>query len=187
MTDYARERFEELKAYVDNLPKAEFDKQAAKGQVHNKAIFDMIRKGDALGVYCSVKQKPSLLEKRDDDGMTPLHWSGSDKPGVMQEILTSEVSNSPWVCDRFGRLPLDVLRDGGHHTHADKMERLTYPRLFRDEKDGPVSPEKIKAFDDKSKALGRPDTRPPFANNIDFKSSIPRLKSQAKDRGDLER
>lgn len=187
MTDYARERFEELKAYADNMSKADFNEQAAKGQAYDKAIFDMIRKGDALGVYCSVKQDPSLLEKQDDHGMTPLHWGGSDKPGVMQEILTSEPSISPWVRDRFGRLPLDVLLDGGHHTHADKMERLTYPRLFRDEKDGPVSPEKIKAFNEKSKALGRPDTRPPFARNFDARPTIPRLKSQAKDRGHLER
>jgi hypothetical protein len=187
MTDYARQRFEELKVYADKLPKVERSGQAAKGQAYDKAIFDMIRKGDTLGVYCSIKHDPSLLEKKDDKGMTPLHWGGSDKPGVMQEVLTSEPSSSPWIRDKFGRLPLDVLRNGGHHTAADKMERLTYSQLFKDEKDGPVPQEKIKAFDDKSKALGRPDTRPPFAKDVELRSTIPRLSEKGKDRGGIER
>lgn len=187
MTDYAKERFAELEAYVTTLPEAERAEQAAKGQAHPKAVFQMIQTGDAVGLYCSIKKDPSLLERKDDYGMTPLHWGGSDKPGLMQEILTSEPSKSPWTRDRFGRLPLDVLREGAHHNAADKMERLTYPQLFRDEKDGPVSSDKIKAFETKYKELGKADTRPPHAHNMEPKPMMPRLKGKERDADERER
>ncbi len=187
MTDYARERFEELEAYVASLPAEEREEQATKGQQHPKAVFQMIKTGDVVGLYCSFKKDPSLLEKQDDFGMTPLHWGSADRPGIIQEIVTSEPSKSPWTRDRFGRLPLDVMREAEHHNAADKMERLTYPQLFRDEKDGPVSNDKIKSFEQKSKQLGKVDTRPPHARNMEPKPMMPRLHSTERDAGERER
>ena len=187
MTDYARERFEELEAYVASLSVEEREEQAAKGQQYPKAVFQMINTGDVVGLYCSIKKDPSLLEKQDDYGMTPLHWGSADRPGVIQEIVTSEPSKSPWMRDRFGRLPLDVMREAEHHKAADKMERLTYPQLFHDEKGGPVSSEKIIAFEEKAKELGKVDTRPPHARDMEPKPMIPRLQTKERDAGERER
>lgn len=187
MTDYAKERFDELEAYVAQLPKEDRAEHAAKGQAHPKAIFQMVKTGDAVGLYCSVKKDPSLLENRDDYGMTPLHWGGASKPEVMTEIMLSEPSSAPWARDRFGRLPLDAHREGGHHQSADKIERVTYPDLFRDEKDGPVAPDKIATFAEKQKTLGRTDTRPPFARSIEPREIMPKLKGRERDAGERDR
>ncbi len=182
MSDIGRERFEELKAYVDGLPEAQFKAQASKGQASEQAVFDLINNGDALGLYCSIKQDPSLLARQNASGMTPLHWCSVDKSGLIGEILTSEVSAAPWTRDRFGCLPLDIARETGNHKIGDKLERLTYPQLFKEEKDGPIGPDLVNAYNEKRKELGNPDTAPAFNREFNTKNMMPdRSRSTDKD------
>lgn len=184
MSDPAQDRFEALKTHFDNLSKSEQEHHADKGQAHDQAIFDMIKEGDGIGLYASVQKDPSLLERQDANGMTPLHWSSADRSGLTYEIASSQPSNAPWMRDNYDRLALDIAQEAQREKESIKIERITYPQLFKDETDGLVPQEKIKAFE---KALAWSDTRPPFARGIKFHSVIPRLKDQARDKGELER
>ncbi len=161
MSDLAKDRFEALKAYFDKLPANEQERHAVKGQEHENAVFDMIKEGDGVGLYASVQKDAKLLERQDVNGMIPLHWSSADRSGLAYEIFTSQPNKAPWVRDKFDRLPLDVAKETGREQISDKMERVTYPQLFRHEKDGLENPEKINAFYEKHKEHGKTNTMPP--------------------------
>ncbi len=177
--------FERLEAHWQGLsPKAQA-KEAAKGQAYEGAVFDLVRNGDALGLYASVKADPSLLNKQDARGMTPLHYAGIDRSGTLADVMLSQPSQAPWRRDKAGRLPLDMAQVTRRETIAAKIERATYPQLFKDEKDGPLKPEQIARFAKQYQELGRPDTRPPFAQSLTPREMMPRLKG--KERQERER
>lgn len=180
-------RLNELERYVADLSENERRTLGARAFEHEHGVFDLIRAGDAAGLYAAVQQDPAILERRDESGMTPLHWAAYDSSGLLFDVMTSEPSSAPWARDNAGRLPLDVLRDACQHGIADKAERLTYPQLFRDEKGGPVEPKKIEAFEAKYEALGRPDTSPTYARNPEPLDRQPNQRSQERDRYGHER
>ncbi|MCK0069951.1 hypothetical protein [Kordiimonas laminariae] len=159
MSDQAQERFEALKVYFDKLPAKEKEREAAKGQTHDGAVFDLIKNGDGVGLYASVQKDPSLLEKQDEKGMTPLHWSAADKSGLTYEITTSQPSNAPWMRDNFDRLPMEVAKEAGREQDQLKLERVTYPQLFQQEKNGPEQSAKVSKYYKKHKETGKADTR----------------------------
>jgi len=180
-------RFEELESYVAALSEDERRALGARAFEHNHGVFDLIQTGNAAGLHAAVQQDPAILERRDESGMTPLHWAAYDSSGLLFEVMTREPSSAPWARDNAGRLPLDVLRDAGQHGIADKAERLTYPQLFRDEKGGPVEPEKIAAFEAKRAAIGKADTMPPYARNMEPLAKNPEPMSRRRDLGERER
>jgi ankyrin repeat protein len=180
-------RFHELESYVADLSEDERRALCARAFEHEHGVFDLIRAGDAAGLHAAVQQDPAILERRDESGMTPLHWAAYDSSGFLFEVMTREPSSAPWARDNAGRLPLDVLRDAGQHGIADKAERLTYPQLFRDEKGGPVEPEKIAAFEAKCEALGRPDTSPSYARNPEPLAKQPASLSHGRNMDERER
>lgn len=160
MADSIGRRFEKLKEYVAGLSQGERDEYAAKGQAHENAVFDMIKEGDGVGLYASVQKDPSLLERQDENGMTPLHWSGADRSGLTYEITTSQPSNAPWMRDNHDRLPLDVAQEAGREQDALKLERTTYPQLYRHETNSPEQADKMNGFYEQHKKHGRADTSP---------------------------
>jgi hypothetical protein len=146
MTDQAHERFEALKAYFDKLPDKEKEQHAAKGQAHEGAVFNLIKEGDGVGLYASIQKDPGLLEKQDENGMTPLHWASADKSGLAHEITTSHTSSAPWTLDKFERSPLDVAREAERSEDQVKLEQITYPQIHRTlNYDEPVKEQKIEA------------------------------------------
>lgn len=160
-------RFEELESYVANLSDDERRALGVRAFEHERGVFDLIQTGNAAGLLAAVQQDPAILERRNESGMTPLHWAAYDSSGLLFEVMTHQPSSAPWARDNAGRLPLDVLRDAGQHGIADKAERLTYPQLFLDEKGGPVGSPKIEAFALKYEALGKPAAGPRYARNVE--------------------
>lgn len=187
MTDDSRERLKQLEVYVNSLSENERRDLGTAAHQSERGIFDLVKSGDVASLHVALKRDPSLAERQDENGMTPLHWSGIDKSGLIFEVLAQEANSAPWTRDKAGRLPLDVMREAGQHGIADKAERLTYPQLFLDERDGPVEAKKLAAFNEKYEGMGRPDTRPNYAKNLE-----PLVKTQArrldgKERDDRER
>lgn len=179
--------FQELKNYVLALSEDERRELGARAFEHEHGVFALIQSGDAAGLYAAVQQDPAILERRDEGGMTPLHWAAYDSSGLLFDVMTHEPSRAPWLRDNAGRLPLDVLRDAGQHGIADKAERLTYPQLFRDEKGGPVQPENIAAFCAKYETLEKPATGPSYARQLEPLAKTPEPRASSRNRDERER
>lgn len=179
--------FQELESYVLALSEDERRELGARAFEHEHGVFALIQSGDAAALYAAVQQDPAILERRDEGGMTPLHWAAYDSSGLLFDVMTHEPSRAPWVRDNAGRLPLDVLRDAGQHGIADKAERLTYPQLFRDEKGGPVEPGQIAAFAAKQVDMDKADTTPSYARNMEPLVKAPERSAEGRDRDERDR
>jgi hypothetical protein len=151
---------DELKRYVDSLAPEQQNAHAQKAHAHDKSVFDLVKSGDRVGLYCAVKQNPTLLQQRDENNMTPLHHAGGDKSGMTHDILTEAPNNAPWIRDKFNRLPLDVMREAGQHQVANKVEPLTYPSQFKQIEDNLDKAMHLKAYEERYRTLERPDTMP---------------------------
>lgn len=177
------ERLTALKRHIASLDTQGYAAQIAK-TADPQAVFALIRTGDVAAVACAV-QEGRTAELKDENGMTPLHHAASHDARLIGALLLEEPSGAPWARDQWGRLPLDVARESGHTELGDTLERVTYPGLFRDEKDGPVPPETIQRYDTMRRQLGSPDTRPATAPDFEARGFLPRSKEQ--ERGGLER
>ncbi len=186
MTDSSEDRLNQLKSYLQSLSDKERSDLGAAAHQSERGVFDLVKSGDAAGLYAALKREPGLAERQDQNGMTPLHWSGADKSGLLFEVLTQEPNAAPWTRDKTGRIPLDVMRQAGQHTIANKAERVTYPQLFQEEQSGPLSPEKVAAFSKKYEVLEKPNTRPSYARNMEPLAKPPERSAIGKDRGDRE-
>lgn len=178
------ERLAELEDHIAAMSAEERQRQSAKSENNPQAVFDLIRRGDAVGVAVALKKK-AQFDLVDKNGMTPLHVAAAHDTRTIAAVLTKEANSDIWRRDRFGRLPLDIARSAGHQQMGDRLERLTYPQLYKGEKDGPVKPERIEAFDSRYKELGKPDTSPAFSSYFEARESLPRLRSNQ--RSDRER
>lgn len=183
----SRDRLNELEDHIKGLPDQERRALGAEAHEHERGVFDLVQKGDAAGLFAALKREPALIERQDENGMTPLHWAGLDKSGLLFDVMTQESSAAPWTRDQAGRLPLDVMREAGRHAVADKAERVTYPKLFRDEQNGPVEQKKVAAFSAKYDALGKPDTSPTYARNLEPLAKAPEPGRQGRDHDERER
>lgn len=177
------ERLTALKRHIASLDTQEYAAQIVKTE-GPQAVFALIRNGDALAVACAV-QEGRTAELKDENGMTPLHHAAAHDARLIGALLLEETGGAPWARDQWGRLPLDVARESGHTELGDTLERVTYPGLFKDERDGPVPHETIQRFDDKRRQLGSPDTLPATAPNFEARGFLPRSREQ--ERGGLER
>ncbi|WP_109260661.1 hypothetical protein [Hyphobacterium indicum] len=187
MTADSRDRIKQLEAYMRSLPEEGRQDLGAAAHQSEHGVFDLVKSGDAAGLYAALQRDSGLAERQDQNGMTPLHWSGIDKSGLLFEVLTQEACAALWTRDKSGRLPLDVMRDAGQHAVADKAERITYPLLFRDERAGPVEPKKVVAFERKYEAFGKPDTGPSYAQHLVPQEKVPQSRAKRPDRDERER
>ena len=187
MSAESEDHFEALEAYVQTLPEEERRALGAVAHQSPLGVFDLVKSGDAAGLYAALEHDPSLMERQDENGMTPLHWAGIDQSGLLFDVLTSEPSGGPWTRDNVGRLPLDVMREAGQHAVADKAERITYPQLYRDEEASPVKREQVAAFERKHEALGKPNTRPSYARNLEPLDKTPEPRATAHNRDERGR
>jgi hypothetical protein len=183
MTGRDRDRYDRLKAHIAGMADSEYRRELDKTR-NPRAVFDLIREGDAVGVACAVRDGRSM-EIQDDRGMTPLHHAAAYDTRLIGQALTERPNAAPWTRDSEGRLPLDVAREAGHHELGDRLERLTYPELYRDERDGPVREDLIEGYDARRRELGSPDTRPDFARDFPARGMLPGRGDR--DRGDRER
>ena len=179
-----KDRLQEIEAYLSGLSSRERD---ALSDIGPDEFFARVKGGDAASVLAALKKHPYLANEQDKDGLTPLHWAAQDKSGVMQDILTQEPNQSVWTKDNFGRLPLDTAQEFERDKAALRLERLTYPQLFRDEKDGPVSPEQIAEYYKAHKEHGRADTAPEYSIDKEEDEKGPRQLVMTRDTEELER
>lgn len=183
MTERDRERYDRLKVHIAGMAEANYRRELDKTE-NRQAMFDLIRDGDAVGVACAVREGRSM-EIQDDRGMTPLHHAAAYDTRLIGQALTERPNAAPWTRDNEGRLPLDVARAAGHHELGDQLERVTYPELYRDERNGPVREDLIEVYDAKRKELGSPDTRPDYARDFPARGLLP--ERSGRDRDDMER
>ena len=92
-----------LKDYDAKLPQAEQDK--ALDDPHE--LFEMIERGDAVGVFIAVKNGADV-EITDKNGMTPLHHAAANDMPLIAEALNQESNQAMWIKDKFGRLPDEI-------------------------------------------------------------------------------
>lgn len=179
-TEEIDKRLAALDRYIDSMDAIERKKQDAKTRDKPEAILDLIQKGDAVGVAVAVRNgvSPTMQDKR---GMNTLHLAAAYDTPLIGAVLMRETSDAPWRRDAFGRLPLDVARESAHPQLGNQLERITYPGLFRGEKNGPVRKEFIAEYDKKRRELGDPDTRPPMTKEFTARDTH-RLRPDDRDR-----
>jgi hypothetical protein len=102
MTDNSEDRLNQLESYVQSLSDKERSDLGAAAHQSDRGVFDLVKSGDAAGLYAALKREPGLAERQDENGMTPLHWSGGDKSGLLFEVLTQEPNAAPWTRDKAG-------------------------------------------------------------------------------------
>lgn len=164
MTDRDDNRLEELKRYIERLSDAERRRQLEKTR-GAEGLARAVRRGDAVAIACAAREGRKL-DAPDRNGMTPLHHAAAYDARLIGTLLTERTDGAQWHRDRYSRLPLDLARQSGNHEIGDRLERITYPELFRDERDGPVPPELIAEHDRQRQERGSPDTRPDFAREF---------------------
>lgn len=111
-----------LKEYVANLPQAEQDKTL--DDPHE--LFEMIERGDAVGVFIAVKNGADV-EITNENGMTPLHHAAANEMPLITEALNQELNQALWMKDKFGRTPLSLIEA----THSQDF-RFIVDRRVRD-------------------------------------------------------
>ena len=165
MAEYIDKKLKALRAHLDAMDATERKRLAAKSRDSAIALPDLIRQGDVLSVAVALEDGHDVT-KQDAQGMTALHHSAACDTPVITQLLIESPSPAPWVRDNEGRLPLDIARECGHSHVGDQIERVTYPELFRGEKDGPVPRDTLKKFDTMRERLNSPDTRPPHHREL---------------------
>lgn len=150
-------RLDELWAYVEGLGAADYQRHKAKTQDQPDAIFDLIKRGDAVGVAVALKEGISR-EITNEYDMTPLHMASACDTRLIAGLLMTEPNGAPWMRDAHGRLPLDVAREAGHDALGNQLQEVTYPELFRDLEGTAVPADLLMKYTLKCLDHGRPDT-----------------------------
>tara|TARA_E500000318_G_scaffold107170_1_gene116113 strand:+ start:2802 stop:3359 length:558 start_codon:yes stop_codon:yes gene_type:complete len=174
-----RKQLENLHRHIEWLDADAYARQLAKTK-DPQAVFDLIRRGDTTGFACALKNglPPDLADR---NGMTMLHHAAGHDARLIAAMLTDKANATPWARDKYGRLPLDVARECAHADMGDRLERITYPSLFLEERDGPVDREVIERYEAKRKELGSPDTRPAYAQSVGFRGAVSLSKERSRD------
>ena len=183
MNEEQRKHFENLHRHIDWLDANAYARQLAKTK-DPQAVFDLIRRGDTTGGACALKNGLPL-DLTDRNGMTMLHHAAGHDARLIAAVLTEKANAAPWARDKYGRLPLDVARECAHAEMSDRLERITYPSLFLEERDSPVDRQTIGRYEAKRKELRSPDTRPRYAQDVGFRGAV--SLSRGRDRTRLER
>lgn len=119
MTDHPEvDPLKALKEYVTSLPQEEQDK--ALGDPHE--LFEMIERGDAVGVFIAVKNGADV-EITDENGMTPLHHAAANDMPVIAASLNQEPNQAMWMKDKFERVATD-LSSGDHSILSHEISLL---------------------------------------------------------------
>lgn len=179
MSDEIRQRLEALKKHVAGLPNEERERQLAKSR-DPQAVFALIREGDTVGIACAI-ERGMPKDLADQNGMTMMHHAAAHDTQTTAALLIENGHGAPLSRDSFGRLPLDVAREAGSTEIAHQLERITYPGVFRDEIDGPVLGQTIRAYEKERTLAGPVDSRPPYAREIEFRGHLPRLRQMDRD------
>jgi len=179
-TEEIDKRLAALDRHIDSMDAIERKKQDAKTRGKPEALLDLIEQGDAVGVAIAMRNgvSPTVQDSR---GMNTLHLAAAYDTPLIGAVLMRETSEAPWQRDAYGRLPLDVARENAHPQFGNSLERVTYPGLFRGEKNGPVHKDLIAEYDRKRQDMGDPDTRPPMSREFTARESH-RLRPDDRDR-----
>jgi len=148
---------QELDAHIAGLSPEELADQQAKTKDNPQAIFDLVKAGDTVGVAVAIQNGISP-EITDDKNMTPLHYAAGQDTQLIGEVLIREVSAAPWMRDKFDRLPLDITQDCGHDKLGHQIERVTYPKIYKELKNTPEQTKLLERYDAKQLELDDPST-----------------------------
>lgn len=175
-------RINELEKYIENLSKEEQAKQQSKTKDNPEKLFGLIKQGDTVGVAVAIKNNIDI-QMKDKNGMTALHLASAHGTELISDLLINQADGSVWQRDKFDRLPLDVARENGHEKIGDKLEQVTYPELFKEDKD---NHQMIAKHLEKQKEIGRQNTAPPYAKDLDTREMMMRFRNKRNERDDLE-
>jgi ankyrin repeat protein len=78
-----------------------------------------IRAGDVQTVRRMIEENPAVLEMRDAQGWTLLHYAVLSDQAAMVDLLV-EKGMDPNVQDHFGMTPLALLEDTGYRADAGR-------------------------------------------------------------------
>ncbi len=151
-------RINELEKYIENLSKEELAKQKSKTKDNPQMLFDLIKQGDTVAIAVAIENNIDL-QMKDKNGMTPLHLASAHGTELISDLLINQADGSVWQRDNFDRLPLDVARENGHEKIGDKLEQVTYPELFKEDKD---NHKLIEKHLDIQKEVGHVNTAPSY-------------------------
>jgi len=125
-------QLEKLDLYIASLTQEQ--RAIHEEKINNpQAIFKLIKQGDTVGVTVAI-QNGIDLNVKNDQGMNPLHVASAHDTQLIADVIIREASNAPFQRDNHDRLPLDVAREICNHKIGNKLEQVTYPELFKDEK-----------------------------------------------------
>lgn len=120
-----------VKRRAEKLSEAKRDELIFEAQDDPAIIFEHIKNGHALELYCVANDVPETLSQKDAFGMTPLHVSNVDQSGLATAILTENPHASIWEQDNIGRIPLDVAEQFENMESISSLTRCTYPHCMK--------------------------------------------------------
>lgn len=122
---------ERVKKRADNLSDAKRDELIFEAKDDPSIIFEHIKNGHAVELYCVANDVPETLDQKDAFGMTPLHVSNVDNSGLATAILTEKPHASIWEPDNQGRIPLDIAERFENMATVGHLTRYTYPQFMK--------------------------------------------------------
>lgn len=122
---------ERVKKRAHKLSEAKRDELISEAKDDPSIIFEHIKNGHAVELYCVANDVPETLDQKDAFGMTPMHVSNVDGSGLATAILTEKPHASIWEPDNQGRIPLDVAERFENMATVGHLTRYTYPQFMK--------------------------------------------------------
>lgn len=122
---------ERVKKRAEQLSEAKRDELIFEAQYDPSIIFEHIKNGHTVELYCVANDVPETLDQKDAFGMTPLHVSNVDNSGLATAILTEKPHASLWELDDKSRFPLDIAEQFGNEESISQLVRCTYPHCMK--------------------------------------------------------
>ena len=76
-------------------------------------LFELVRNGDTQQVIVRINLEPKLVERRDENERTPLHWAASSGRKEIAQFLLDRGSPAD-AADDAGWTPLIIASSAGH-------------------------------------------------------------------------
>ena len=131
MLEEAIKNLEAIKAQAVTLSGEDRERTLAPLTDNPDQVFDLVKQGRALELHVVLQERPELLTRQDEYGMTPLHHASIDQSGTLAAVIIGHPSEAIWMRDQFGRIPLDAAEEMGDQATAKIIISMTYPRLFK--------------------------------------------------------
>jgi len=169
---------DKVKRRAEKLSEAKSDELIFEAKDDPSVIFEHIKNGHALELYCVANDVPETLDQKDAFGMTPLHIANLDQSGLATAILTEKPHASVWEQDNKGRIPLDVAEEFENYESIKELMGCTYPEFFKEYTENAKEREQMEKFDEvRMAAMEHAKTRPGWLQGK-FRETSPELDSE---------